>query len=102
MMSSSPGVAQAVSRYLTAGQPTGAYSFGLHGLVSAGLNPLRQFVGSYSYSVTSAPGGLMVILSNKTSFKSASYHLLPSHQRSSFPPMGTTGQTYEVFVPCNP
>ncbi len=101
MMASSPGVTQAVSNYLSTGKPTGLYTFGLSGLVNAGANPIQQFVGSYTYTVTPANGGLNVTLSNYTSVKSGSYHVLPSHQRSSFKPLGTTHQTYQVFVPCH-
>jgi hypothetical protein len=101
MMASSPGVTQAVNDYLSKGKPSGGYYFGLMGLVSAGINPIRQFVGSYTYNVTPTTGGLNVTLSNYTSFKSGTYHLGPSWDRSSFGPGGTTRQTYQVFVPCN-
>jgi hypothetical protein len=99
MMASSPGITQAINDYNN-GKPTGTYIFGLSGLWAAGANPIQQFVGSYSYSVSPATGGLNATLSNYTSVWSGSYHLLPSHQRSTFGPMGTTHQTYQVFVPC--
>jgi len=57
-------------------------------------------VGSYTYTVTPTYGGLYLTLSNYTSVWSGSYHQLPNHERSSFGPMGTTHQTYQVFVPC--
>ena len=101
MMASSPGITQAINAYNNR-KPTGLYTFGLSGLWNAGANPIQQFVGSYRYSVVPTNGGLDVTLSNYTSVRSGSYHLLPSHQRSSFGPMGTTHQTYEVFVPCHP
>jgi hypothetical protein len=100
MMSSSPGIAQAVNAYSN-GNPVGTYVFGLGGLWAAGANPIQQFVGSYAYSVSPTTGGLNITLSNYTSVHSGSYHPLPSHQRSTFGPMGTTHQTYQVFVPCH-
>ena len=56
MMASSPGVTNAVNSYLQTGQTSGLYTFGLNGLVHAGLNPTQQFVGSYRWSVTPARG----------------------------------------------
>lgn len=100
MMASSPGVAEAVGGYFNYGQATGLYTFGLRGFLNAGTNPIQQFVGSYRYAVSPVEGGANVTLENSTSVRSGSYHLLQSHQRSSLPPMGTTHQTYNVFVPC--
>jgi RHS repeat-associated protein len=100
MMATSPGVTDAVNDYLTTGNASGGWHFGLMGLRSAGGNPIRQFVGSYTYNVTRSRGGLTVTLSNPTSFTSLTYDRGPSWERSSFGPMGTTHQTYQVFVPC--
>lgn len=101
MMASSPGVTNAVNSYLSTGQTSGLYTFGLSGVAAAGANPTQQFVGSYTWSIASGNGGLNVTLSNYTSVWSGSYHLLPSHSRSAFAPTGTTHQTYQVFVPCH-
>jgi RHS repeat-associated protein len=98
MMASSPGITQAINDYSN-GKPTGLYTFGFSGLVAAGANPIQQFVGSYTYTVTPGNGGLNVTLSNYTNVWSFSYHHLPSHSRSTFRPMGTTHQTYQVFMP---
>ncbi|MGH9581487.1 MAG: hypothetical protein ACRD4O_00945 [Bryobacteraceae bacterium] len=100
MMASSRGIAQAINDYNNS-KPTGTYIFGFSGVVAAGFNPIQQFVGSYSYSVSPTPGGLKVTLSNYTSVWSGSYHGLPSHQRSSFAPLGTTHQTYRILLPCH-
>ena len=100
MMASSPGITQAINAYNN-GQTTGLYTFGLSGLWAAGANPIQQFVGSYTYTVSPTTGGLNITLSNYTSVWSGSYHQLPSHQRSTFRPMGTTHQTYQLFVPCH-
>lgn len=100
MMASSPGITQAINTY-NSGLATGHYDFGLKGLWDAGTNPIQQFVGSYDYTISPTAGGLNITLSNYTSVWSGTYHLLPSHKRSTFRPMGTTHQTYEVFVPCH-
>ncbi len=102
LMASSPGVTQAVDQYLSSGKPTGLYTFGLGGAWNAGLNPVQQYVGSYRWSVAPTNGGLLVTLSNTTSVRSGSYHLLPNHSRPEFGPLGNTHQTYQVFVPCHP
>ncbi len=100
LMASSPGVANAVADYLASGKAKGVADFGLRGLLVANVNPVQQFAGSYSYQVTQASGGLNVTLYNETSVWSGAYHTLPSHARSTFRPMGTTSQYYQVFVPC--
>jgi hypothetical protein len=99
-MASSPGVGNAISGYLSTGKTSGLYTFGLTGLGAARLNPIQQFVGSYTYKIAPVDGGLNINLSNYTSVKSGSYHLLPSHDRATYASMGTTHQTYQVFVPC--
>jgi RHS repeat-associated protein len=101
LMASSPGVTSAVNGYLSTGQSSGLYTFGASAVIAAGINPIQQFVGSYRYNITPGNGGLNVTLSNYTSVRSGSYHRLPSHQRSSFGPFGTTHQSYQVFVPCS-
>jgi hypothetical protein len=100
MMASSPGVAAAVNSYLSAGKSSDLYDFGASQVLAAGINPIQQFVGSYTYNIQSVQGGLFLTLTNYTSVWSGSYHQLRSHQRSSFRPFGTTKQTYQVTVPC--
>jgi hypothetical protein len=51
--------------------------------------------------MSTAGGVPNVTSSNHTSVHSGSYHLLPSHKRSTFRAMGTTHQTYQVYVPCH-
>lgn len=107
MMASSQGLEQAVDEHLSLGALEGHYDFGLSGLVDAGADPIQQFVGSYDWTVVPVSGGLNVTLTNSTSVKSALYHLAPvswNHARPYsgwmwYSPMGTTYQTYEVFVP---
>jgi hypothetical protein len=96
-----PGVTQAVNAYLSTGATKSLYTFGLGGALDAGYNPIQQFVGSYTYTVAPTKGGLNVTLYNETSVWSGSYHIVPSHLRSTFGPFGTTHQTYQVFVPCH-
>jgi RHS repeat-associated protein len=51
--------------------------FGLSGAVRAGLNPTRQFVGSYNVHIEPNPeaGTLTITIRNTTSLPSALYHL---------------------------
>lgn len=104
MMASSPGVTAAVNGYLNTGKTSGLYTFGLSQVLAAGLNPIQQFVGSYTYNIQPVEGGLLITLSNYTSVWSGSYHQLPSHQRASSSPLsnpfGTTHQTYQVLASC--
>jgi hypothetical protein len=101
MMASSPGVTNAVNSYLSTGQTSGLYTFGLSGLYNAGLNPTQQFVGSFRWSITPGNGGLNLSLTNTTSFRSLTYDTGPQWQRGSLPtPMGNTHQTYNIFIPC--
>jgi hypothetical protein len=102
MMACSPGVTNAVNSYLSTGQTSGLYTFGLSGLVAArAANPTQQFVGSFRWSITPGDGGLNISLTNTTSFKSLTYDRGPQWQRASVPtPMGNTHQTYNIFIPC--
>ena len=116
-MKSSPGVQQAREQFCSVNAGAIAsggelvavrspYRFGLRGLVGSGLNPTRQFVGSYVTRVGPAgPGLVSFSLFNTTSFTSLTYQIgFPSWSRSSMPsnsiglsnaPMGNTYQTYD-------
>ncbi len=100
MMAASPGVTDAVNTYLSTGQANGLYDFGVSQVLAAGINPIQQFVGSYTYNIQPVEGGLFVTLTNYTSLWSLLAHQVKSHQRSSFRRFGTTKQTYQVTVPC--
>jgi RHS repeat-associated protein len=75
-------------------------SFGLTGLVRAGLNPTRQFVGSYSVDIYPLENcKIKIVLNNTTSFTSFTYGIGPDWQRSTFRPMGNMTQTYWWIEP---
>jgi hypothetical protein len=99
-MASTDGVQAALNDYYMTGRTSGLYTFGPAEVIGTGFNSMGQFVGSFTWSITPAQGGISVELSNYTSVWSLAYHLLPSHVRSSFAPLGTTHQTYTIFVPC--
>jgi RHS repeat-associated protein len=74
--------------------------FGVAGLAAAGTNGTRQFVGAYRVDVTpNANGTIHFNVSNTTSMTSASYHLLPSWERSSFGPGGNMREHYSWDEP---
>lgn len=92
-----------ISYYMT-GQTSGLYTFGLSGLVSAGGNPVAQFVGSFRWSITPTNGGINLSLTNTTSFRSLIYDVGPQWQRGNhwYPtPMGNTHQTYNITATCH-
>ena len=107
-MAQSAGVQAVLNDYYMLGQPSGLATFGGAGYVSAGANPVAQFVGSFRYAITPAVGGINLSLTNATSFKSLTYDKGPQWQR--FPiltpygtltsPMGNTHQTYNVAATC--
>jgi RHS repeat-associated protein len=101
VMAQSPGVQDALNGYNINGTTSGTYNFGPSGAIAAGNNIVAQFVGGYSYSISPASGGINLSLSNYTSFRSLSYDSGPSWPRGPFYPMGTTHQTYNIFVPCS-
>ena len=85
VMAQSAGVQDVLNAYYMAGQTSGLYTFGA-GLVSAGGNPVAQFVGSFRWSI----------------FRSLTYDAGPQWQRGSFPtPMGNTRQTYQISLTCH-
>lgn len=83
-MKHAPGVEAARAEMNASGEKVQkAVGFGLEGLVDAGTNPTRQFVGSYNVAVY--PNGddtSTFLITNVTSFTSLSYHLGESWQRT--------------------
>ncbi len=82
-------------------EPVSGYdvTFGLKGLLSAGTNPTRQFVGTYSVNITPSSAGDAAVFSlkNTTSFTSFFYGLGPSWEAHSGPlptPMANASQTF--------
>jgi RHS repeat-associated protein len=98
VMAQSPGVQDAINGYNIFGKTSGNYNFGVSGAFAAGNNIVAQFVGGYSYSISPTSGGINLSLSNYTSFRSLAADIGPSWARPY--PMGTTHQTYNLFVPC--
>ncbi len=105
----SPGINKARQWYSahgcdSSGNPaprTGGHKFGLKGLAQSGLDPTLQFVGSYDWQITpNSDGTLTFTVTNNTSVTSLLYQAgVPSHDRSSFGPFGTTSQTYQWTEP---
>ena len=103
VMAQSGPVQEVLDAYYMTGQPSGLYTFGPPGLVSAGDNPVAQFVGSFRWSITPANGGINLLLTNTTSFRSLTYDTGPQWQRGNhwYPtPMGNTHQTYNITATC--
>ena len=97
VMGQSGPVQEVLNTYYMTGQTSGLYTFGGPGFVSAGFNPVAQFVGSFRWSIS----GGNLSLTNTTSFRSLTYDLGPQWQRGSFTtPMGNTHQTYNISVTC--
>ena len=91
----SRGINQARENYYNKGTTSGGYSFGLKDLFYyAGLDPIEQFVGSYNYNLKVVGDNLQYVITNTTSFSSASYHIWPSSWNWNSGPMGNDNQTY--------
>jgi hypothetical protein len=72
-----------------------AASFGLSGLLGAGLNPTQQFIGSYRIDIYPyRQCKKLIILTNTSCFKSFAYGIAPDWRRGSFGPMGNMTQYY--------
>ncbi|MCH6259366.1 hypothetical protein MLD52_22620, partial [Puniceicoccaceae bacterium K14] len=70
-------------------------SFGIQGLVRAGIDPVEQFVGSYRVDVIALNANtLQFTLTNTTSFESFFYGIGPEWERSAFRFNGNTRQEY--------
>ena len=76
----------------------GGGNFGFKGIYKAGLDPIEQFVGSYSPVITSNGRVLTFTLTNTTSFKSLTYGRGPSWGRG---PGGNFKQVYIFTEPIN-
>jgi len=102
LMAQSSPVQEVLNSYYMAGQKIGLYTFGLPGLVSAGGNPVAQFMGSFRWSIAPGNGGINLSLTNTTSFRSLAFDAGPQWQRGSWPtPMGNTHQTYNITATCH-
>ena len=95
-LKNSPGIDFARANYYYNNIPSGDYSFGLTGLLSAGIDPIEQFVGSYHYEITSIGDQLQYTLSNRTSLTSAAYHLTFESWNPGF--MMSMGNQYQVYI----
>ena len=67
-------------------------SFGLKGLVRAGLDPVEQFIGNYRVDMDVEDGLLTYYLSNNSSFTSFSYGVGPSWDT------GPMGNYYQMYI----
>jgi RHS repeat-associated protein len=76
-------------------------NFGFKGLVAAGLDPIEQFVGSFSPTITSDGYNLTFTIQNTTSMKSFLYGIGPDWKRSTWGPGGNMTQTYIFTEPIN-
>ena len=74
-------------------------NFGAKGVWAAGLDPMEQYVGSFTPTITSDGTTLTFELKNTTSFKSLMYGIAPDWDRTSFGPGGNTEQTYIFSEP---
>ena len=74
-------------------------SFGLSGLARAGIDPIEQFIGSYTINMSVVNGNwLQYSITNNTSFTSFFYGIGPSWNGG---PMGNFNQTYIFTEPIN-
>lgn len=72
-------------------------NFSLYGLVSAGTDPIEQFVGSFSTEILSDGDNLTFMLINTTSLNSVSYGIIPNNLGNSLIP--NTIQIYKFSEP---
>jgi len=98
-LKNSEGIIKAINDYNKIGRKEGYYSFGINGLIDAGLNPVEQFVGGYNYKIDVLNNNLQFTVTNTTSFSSFLYHLWPNSWNWSYGPMGNFNQTYIFTVP---
>jgi RHS repeat-associated protein len=71
--------------------------FGVRGLLRAGLNPTRQFVGSYDVEIAPTGKGMRFTLSNTTSFRSLLDGVGPDWERD-MAPNGIMGNMRQTFT----
>ena len=96
----SSDIEKAYDDYLETGISEGRIEFGSKGLFKAGLNPIRQFVGTYNYKIYNIDGTIQFTLTNTTSFASAAYHLWPYKWNWFNGPMSNFDQIY-IFTYSN-
>jgi hypothetical protein len=104
------GLSQNVASFLAGGPSSGQQNFGAGAVVSTGLNPTAQFVGSYGWSMSLSGGNLNITLTNPTDAWSFFYHAPglnpnpPTRFDSVFAPwqpMGRVNETFHLQVPCS-
>jgi len=98
-MRNSPGIVNARNNYYSSGKTFGNYNFGLPGLICAGIDPIEQFIGSYSYTITTDERNLTFTIKNTTSFSSAAYHITPYSWNWNSGPMSDYMQIYTFTEP---
>ncbi|MFM9839311.1 MAG: DUF6443 domain-containing protein [Cyclobacteriaceae bacterium] len=98
-MMNAPGIVEAREKFYMIGKKSGESDFGLKGLISAGSNPVQQFVGSFHYQIDVAGDNLQFTISNTTSFGSFLYNAWPYSWNWNSGPMGNYNQTYIFTEP---
>lgn len=76
-------------------------NFGVKGFIAAGLDPMEQFVGSFTPAISSDGRNLTFTIHNTTSFRSLMYGIAPDWFRSTWRPGGNMSQTYIFTEPIN-
>jgi len=74
-------------------------NFGLEGLIRAFVDPIEQYVGSYSIDISVVGKELQFTLKNNTSFKSFFYGIGSDWERSEYKRCGNMRQTYIFYEP---
>jgi hypothetical protein len=98
-MRTSAGVNEAREKFYKYHITSAHYDFGGTGLLRAGLNPIRQFVGSFDWKIQVVGNTLVYTLTNKTGLWSAALHLTPKSWDHPIGPMGDFYQTYIFTEP---
>jgi hypothetical protein len=98
VMGQSGPVQSVLDEYYMTGQTNGLYTFDAPDLVSTGVNPVAQFVGSITWNISNN----ILIMFNRTSFKSLTYESGPAWNRGIVPfPMGNIFQTFQIHIICH-
>lgn len=83
----------------------GHQDFGLRGLISSGVNPTGQYVGSYNYTFIRSGNTVSAWVTNSTTAWSFLYHApgLDSRPptRQGWRPLGRINQTYRMVLTCS-
>ncbi|MFC5284231.1 hypothetical protein [Pedobacter alpinus] len=80
-------------------QRLGGGNFGLVGLAKAGVDPIEQFVGSFTPEISSNGIDLTFTIKNTSSFKSLMYGIAPEWSRATLQPGGNMYQVYTFREP---